>query len=88
MKLTNAQMGILSDSLLRQKVCPKCITHLQPVAFCEDVWGCKQCKETWHLPSLCPICGERVELNGETKDGRLVGSCGDAFTRNQWEQLA
>ena len=28
---------------------------------------------------LCPICGERIELDGKTTDGRLIGSCGDAF---------
>jgi len=34
---------------------------------------------------LCPICGEFVYLVGETKDGRLVGSCKDAFTQSQWD---
>lgn len=34
---------------------------------------------------LCPICGERVRLQNEpTADGRRVGSCGDAFTTDQW----
>ena len=34
---------------------------------------------------LCPICGQLVSLlNDETKDGRLVASCGDAFTKEQW----
>lgn len=34
---------------------------------------------------LCPICGERISLTGRTTDGRLIGSCGDAFTREQWD---
>lgn len=33
---------------------------------------------------LCPICGERIRLTGDTSDGRFIGSCGDAFTRKQW----
>ncbi len=33
---------------------------------------------------LCPICGERVQLTGRTTDDRLIGSCGDAFTDEQW----
>lgn len=33
---------------------------------------------------LCPICGARVRLTGATVDGRLIGSCGDAFTLRQW----
>jgi hypothetical protein len=35
---------------LQDKICPKHRTELQPVAFCEDVWGCKACHETWHIP--------------------------------------
>lgn len=34
---------------------------------------------------LCPICGVRVELYGETNDGRLLGACRDAFTIEQWK---
>jgi hypothetical protein len=34
---------------------------------------------------LCPICGDTVTLKEtRTKDGRLIGSCGDAFTSAQW----
>jgi len=33
---------------------------------------------------LCPICGEEVEITGYTTDGRLVGSCGDAFALATW----
>jgi putative intracellular protease/amidase len=35
---------------------------------------------------LCPICGAMVSLTGETTDGRLIGSCKDAFTAEQWEE--
>lgn len=31
-------------------ICPRHNTDLQPVALCEDVWGCKACNETWHFP--------------------------------------
>lgn len=33
---------------------------------------------------LCPVCGERITVSGETTDGRLIGTCGDAFTRKRW----
>ena len=33
---------------------------------------------------LCPICGEHVRITSETSDGRLIGSCGDAFSRERW----
>jgi hypothetical protein len=34
---------------------------------------------------LCPICGEQVSLTGQcTADGRLIGTCQDAFTVAQW----
>ena len=33
---------------------------------------------------LCPICGAEVFITGRTTDGRLVGSCKDAFTQAQW----
>jgi len=40
----------------------------------------------FHYPKngICPICGEEVEIEGETRDGRLIGSCKDAFTVKQW----
>lgn len=28
---------------------------------------------------LCPVCGQRIRITGKTTDGRLIGSCGDAF---------
>lgn len=36
----------------------------------------------------CPICGERVQVIGSkiTDNGRIIGSCGDAFTVAQWEE--
>jgi hypothetical protein len=35
---------------------------------------------------LCPVCGVRITITGETLDGRLIGSCRDAFTMNTWEE--
>jgi len=36
----------------------------------------------------CPICGARVTLQNETTaDGRYIGTCGDAFTLEQWDSL-
>jgi ribosomal protein L37AE/L43A len=40
----------LYKALLALRTCPNCRGDLQPVAFCADVWGCNECKETWHLP--------------------------------------
>lgn len=35
--------------------------------------------------NLCPICGKAISLvPGKTLDGRMIGSCGDAFTIKQW----
>lgn len=28
---------------------------------------------------LCPVCGEKIKINGKTTDGRAIGTCGDAF---------
>ena len=33
---------------------------------------------------LCPVCGERTSLDGNTTDGRYIATCGDAFTPRQW----
>lgn len=33
----------------------------------------------WNPVGLCPICGEHIGIEGMTTDGRLIGSCGDAF---------
>jgi len=35
---------------------------------------------------LCPVCGEPITLVNSTTDGRLIGSCGDAFLLRQWAQ--
>jgi len=37
------------------------------------------------LEDLCPICGEIVSIIGLTKDGRLIGSCRDAFSVERWQ---
>ncbi len=34
---------------------------------------------------LCPICGETIHISGKTTDGRLIGSCKDAFHKEQWD---
>lgn len=39
---------------------------------------------TGNNPQLCPICGEKITLTGNTTDGRLIGSCGDAFSVDRW----
>lgn len=41
----------LHDALLALRTCPRCRGDLQPVALCEDVWGCRPCHETWYLPA-------------------------------------
>lgn len=28
---------------------------------------------------LCPVCGEKISQRDTTRDGRIIGSCGDAF---------
>jgi hypothetical protein len=35
---------------------------------------------------LCPVCGERVSLTGNTRDGRYIATCGDAITPRQWRE--
>lgn len=42
----------LEKAMLAMYVCPRCRNDLRPVAFCEDVWGCAQCRETWYLPDV------------------------------------
>jgi len=60
-------------------VCPCCA-----FARASDDYSCEACSGAID-DDRCPICGEHVTLTGETTDGRLIGSCGDAFTREQWE---
>lgn len=31
-------------------------------------------------PWGCPVCGKRIHITGTTTNGRLIGSCNDAFT--------
>jgi len=43
--------------------------------------------EAIHVPlqGLCPICGEKTLIcPGLTDNGRLIGSCFDAFPLDQW----
>jgi ribosomal protein L37AE/L43A len=40
----------LVGALLALYTCPRCRADLRPVPFCEDVWGCADCRETWHVP--------------------------------------
>lgn len=37
---------------------------------------------------LCPVCGQKITLDGKTSDGRVIGSCGDAFWRTAAEMRA
>ena len=39
----------LHNALLALHTCPRCRADLQPVAFCGDVWGCRDCRETWYV---------------------------------------
>lgn len=58
------------------------IACLASQAVSEDLFRNKLAMTTEYP---CPICGEQVTLTGErTKDGRLIGSCLDAFTVAQW----
>lgn len=34
--------------------------------------------------ALCPICGVSIHIVGITVEGRLIGSCKDAFTSATW----
>jgi len=34
---------------------------------------------------VCPVCGENIDVIGLTNDGRLIGSCKDAFTLEKWK---
>ena len=36
--------------------------------------------------SKCPVCGKRCTIFAVLKDGRLVGTCGDAFTVARWNE--
>jgi len=51
-------------------------------------------EDDWEFDGICPICGKPITLElthrgskeyARTNDGRLIGSCKDAFTDEQWE---
>ncbi len=45
----------------------------------------ERCRLRLPANGLCPICGEDVSLTGGmTANGRLIATCGDAFTAKQW----
>jgi hypothetical protein len=37
---------------------------------------------------LCPVCGEKITIDGKTIDGRVIGSCGDAFWKTAGQMRA
>jgi ribosomal protein L37AE/L43A len=39
----------LYDALLALRTCPHCRADLLVYPLANDVWGCKECKETWYL---------------------------------------
>jgi hypothetical protein len=48
-------------------------------------WTVEHCNGVDNM-GLCPICeGIMVCSDRLTANGRLIGSCGDAFTIKQWE---
>ena len=49
-RFEDVDKSALYNALLKLHSCPNCRRNLQPVAFCEDVWGCGECKETWYVP--------------------------------------
>ncbi len=53
--------------------------------FCETCFDKRQAENA--TEGLCPVCGEHVTLTGRTTDGRLIGSCRDAFTDAQWMEI-
>lgn len=43
----------LHNALLALHTCPHCRNDLLPVALVDHVFGCEQCRETWHIPEEC-----------------------------------
>jgi hypothetical protein len=37
-------------------------------------------------PDICPICGDHITIDGRTTHGNLIGSCGDSFSQESWEE--
>ena len=61
--------------------CPNCCAN-----FCTHR-HCACFTDERRRQGLCPVCGERIRLVGNTTDGRYTGSCGDAFSPRQWRTL-
>ena len=40
----------LHNALLELHTCPRCRADLLPIAGCAHVYGCPDCRETWHIP--------------------------------------
>lgn len=64
---------------------------LRPVAFCQDVYGCIDCRETWHLtgfiPLRCPNAEPPSEIVIEKYNGYwsiAIGSHHVPIERNTW----
>lgn len=51
-RFENLDKAALSTALLELHTCPQCRVALRPVALCQGVYGCPDCKETWHLPEV------------------------------------
>jgi len=62
--------------------CKTCGDYLSQIELVEG--SCANCKAVYVDFNLCPICGEKIQITGETKDGRIIGSCKDAFTMEQF----
>lgn len=56
------------------------LTDIQPA----QIKGPKLVAKKPKTSGLCPVCGEKITIIGTTEDGRLVGSCFDAFTTKKW----
>ena len=65
-----------------------CLQCFRPFAASNDICCSTICYKAAQscrsLYGLCPICGEEITLTGRTTNGRLTGSCQDAFTLAQW----
>lgn len=63
--------------------------HEQPWYGRKQAWAwiMRNCNGIANV-GACPICGERVMVRGDsvTTDGRIIGTCGDAFTVASWEK--
>jgi ribosomal protein L37AE/L43A len=48
-RFENIDRAALNAIKIESGVCPFCARDLRPVALREDVWGCSNCLETWHI---------------------------------------